>query len=101
MEEFNNPLRSSQKVRSIEEGKIRRKPLKQFEKYLKLENSDQVSLISNKKMEKNQLITQFHGYFYIPTIRGIWFMLKTFLNSSKGKRPPSEEMIVKLKKRNI
>lgn len=55
MEEFNNSLSSSQKVRSIEEGKIRRKPLKQFEKYLKLENSDQVSLISNKKMEKKSI----------------------------------------------
>ena len=55
LEEFNNSPRISQKVRSIEEGKIRRKPLKSFEKYLDLENPDRVCFITNKTMEKKSI----------------------------------------------
>ncbi len=100
LEEFNNSPRISQKVRCIENKKIPRTSLKKFEKYLDLENPDQICFIGNEKMKTKSIDHVIPWSFMYSN--DLWNLAYVDLsqNSSKGRKPPHEKIIKKLQRRN-
>ena len=102
LEEFNNSPRISKKVKGTDREKVKRGNLKKFQKYLDIENPEQICFISKQPIKKNKLSIDHvipWSYLYSDNLWNLVYVDKD-KNSSKGNKIPSESTIKKLEKRN-
>ena len=101
LEKFNSSPRISKKVNGSDRENIKRGGLSKFKSYLDIENPNHICFISGEKIENDLSIDHVipWSYLFSDDIWNLVYVKKTE-NSSKSNRIPSEEVILKLEKRN-
>lgn len=103
LENYNSCPRIAKKVRIIDEQDVKRKDLKIFDKFLELENNEHICFICGKKIDDCDL-SRDHvipwSYVYSDDLWNLVYVHKG-CNSGKSNITPSQELIDKLKERNL
>lgn len=103
LEDYNQAPRICKKVRIIDEQTVRRKPLKQFAKYLDVENADHICfLCGNAIVDETPAIDHVIPWTYLYS-DDLWNLVYAHqsCNSAKSNLIPPEGMIKRLEVRNI
>ena len=102
LEDFNSSPRIGNKIRGTEEQKIKRKNLKSFHRYLKIENPNRVCFVTGDTL-RNEDLSVHHvipwSYMYSDDLWNLVFLKKSE-NSILSNNIPSQKIINKLKLRN-
>jgi len=102
LEDLNTSPKISQKVRGTDRGKISRKSLTPFKRFLDVENPRRKCFISGENINENDLSIDHvipWSYMYSDDLWNLVYVKKG-LNSGKSNRIPNEEEIIRLEKRN-
>ncbi|RKD75254.1 HNH endonuclease [Sinobaca qinghaiensis] len=105
LESFNFSPKISQKVRGIDEGKVKRSPLKKYHEYLDLmcSNGKRICFYCNKEINETDLSIDHVIPWSFMFSDDIWNLVYCHKNenSEKSNRLPSENDINRLEERNI
>lgn len=102
LEEFNHAPRISKKVLGTDRERIRRKSLKEFRKYLDLENPSRKCFYSGEPLSDSELSIDHvlpWSYLYSDDLWNLVYVDKSY-NASKSNRIPNETQIERLELRN-